>query len=589
MNINVTITPINGQYLPKEVIAEGGMAKIMLCRDIKDNSREVILKGVPKNDTKLNDALEREYNNLRSLKHPGIVSVREKVEDEDYNYAYLVLEYIPGETLDVYLEKHTNPRPSIALEVLRLLAETLDYVKSQGMVHKDVKPSNVIVAIDENSVKYVKLLDFGMCAPINEKGGAVQNAVPGGTPAYMAPEQFRGVFSATTDQYALAVIAYEMLSGKRFDRFRPIEDLPPYINYALQKGMAESPDERFENCTDFVNALREAPPEPYTQVQPKNDGMDDRFKLLLILLGLLLLFAAVRNCQSKQPQPQPQPQPQAPKIENASISPDKQHIIINAIFDKNSQTNEYSFNKRDWVTCNDTISISKNKTINVIVYFRSTNKDGLCSPVTEYLVPGPDPEPPRPPQAPKKKNVIISPDRRYATIHVIFDKDSQTNEYSSNGDDWVPCNDNIIIYKNGTVYFRSKNKNGHFSPVTECNVTDIAEPPKPTTPPPTFQQIVHDAGDILLKAHPSTRSGKIFKKFQNLKAESINERSVRCTFFGLKNIKIVFMVYIDSNKNVKVQFDENERIRLRDSDKEQMSKQLENTIISKTIQVNQNF
>lgn len=179
-----------------------------------------------------------------------------------------------GEDLSTILRRRRGvPMPlDEALAILRPLASALDYAHGEHVLHRDVKPANVKV-----DGSRVQLLDFGLAAEVRSSMSRVSlrgHAGSSGTPAYMAPEQWEARRqSAATDQYSLAVMAYEMLSGYRpFDTDNmellksavltrapeEIEGVPAYVNAALQKALAKNPKERFASCTEFVDAIASA-------------------------------------------------------------------------------------------------------------------------------------------------------------------------------------------------------------------------------------------------------------------------------------------------------------------------------------------
>ena len=264
---------------------EGTMGKVCLCKDTKDNGREVALKMVPdalKNDTKTVDALRNEYQKMLHLKHDGIVAVR-SLEYDEFRF-YVIMDYVKGESLEKYLEKHPKPGLKMTLEVIRRLASALDYAHGKKLIHRDVKPSNVMVEIEGETVKSVVLLDFGLGLTIRENfmrvtdpNGCktVDEDSGGGSYAYMSPEQWEEkTLSYNSDQYSLGALAYEMLAGYKkypFSNFktnldmfqkavlnsRPtiIAELPDHVNDALQKSLSKNPKKRFGNCTEFVEVL----------------------------------------------------------------------------------------------------------------------------------------------------------------------------------------------------------------------------------------------------------------------------------------------------------------------------------------------
>ena len=204
---------------------------------------------------------------------------------EDEFHCYIVMDYAAGMTLEKYLDSHRKLSHDVVLEVVRRLAEALDYAHGKNMLHCDVKPANIMVDIDGETVKSVQLLDFGLSRKIRESYQMTTgkgNAKPIGSPAYMSPEQWGdskryGNVSSKSDQYSLAALTYQMFSGKypykeiflegNESAFREavldekvhpkrIDGIKEYENDALQKALSKRPEERFENCMVFVDVLK---------------------------------------------------------------------------------------------------------------------------------------------------------------------------------------------------------------------------------------------------------------------------------------------------------------------------------------------
>ena len=281
---------IAGRYEFVRELGHGGMGRVYLCRDTMANGRLMAVKTVPdilRDDHDAVAMLQREYDNMFNLTNDGIVAVRNLVKD-DFRY-YVVMDYAEGETLEAYLKRVRKPDSSVTLEVARRLAAALDYAHGKGLVHRDVKPGNVMVQIDGNDVKSVKLLDFGLGLHIRESVSHVSGVMTSGTPAYKSPEQWRpdlydNKLTKQSDQYSLAALIYEMLAEAGHYPFhnydlatfpnavltvppKRLDNQPNHVNDALQKALAKKPEDRFENCTAFVTAM-EKKPEARQMVQP---------------------------------------------------------------------------------------------------------------------------------------------------------------------------------------------------------------------------------------------------------------------------------------------------------------------------------
>lgn len=212
---------------------------------------------------------------LRKLKHKYILPIIDAGTSQ--GFPYIVMEFAAGGSLRELIERQQE-RPlgmQEALRILAQLAEALQYAHQQNIVHCDLKPENILFSAQGD----VLLADFGI-AVIQTSLGTLQGGVSG-TPLYMAPEQFEGVISTRSDQYALSCIAYELLTGhKIFDpssatmatlwyHHTKVEPVPPrYFNHslpqaaerALLKALAKQRNDRFEDVGAFLRALTETGP-----------------------------------------------------------------------------------------------------------------------------------------------------------------------------------------------------------------------------------------------------------------------------------------------------------------------------------------
>src|SRR5437773_3601639 len=208
---------------------------------------------------------------IAKLRHPNIVDVYDFGEFQ--GTPYMIVEYVPGGSLAARMIHGNLDRPS-ALRYLRGIAAGLDYAHGHGVVHRDVKPANVLLTADESPV----LADCGLARLIQGSSLKSMSGVTTGTPAYMAPEQVTGgQVGPAADRYSLATIAYEMLTGViPFDGEALMEllyaqvhrypqppstrqaALGPAVDAAIMRGLAKNPTERWESCAALVDALEDA-------------------------------------------------------------------------------------------------------------------------------------------------------------------------------------------------------------------------------------------------------------------------------------------------------------------------------------------
>ncbi len=210
----------------------------------------------------------REGRAIALLRHPNIVTVYDYGEFE--GTPYLIEEFIAGGSLADRL-KEARPSRQEAIRMLRGMAAGLDYAHRKGIVHRDVKPLNVLMGQEDTPV----LADFGL-AKVAQQPAVTASGVATGTPAYMAPEQISdvGEIGPPTDIYALATVAYEMLTGRlpyesqevmrllmakvRDEPVPPTQrdpTLPRRVDNVLLRGLARRPDARWSTCTAMVDAL----------------------------------------------------------------------------------------------------------------------------------------------------------------------------------------------------------------------------------------------------------------------------------------------------------------------------------------------
>jgi serine/threonine protein kinase len=204
---------------------------------------------------------------IARLRHPNIVTAFDFADDG--GVAYLVSEFVDGGTL---ADQLGSALPlDYVMHMLSPLAGALDYAHSRGVLHRDVKPTNVLIQRDGTPV----LTDFGLARILGPATGASQTNAPLGTLEYMSPESASGkAIGPAADQYALAVIAYEMLTGKPpFGGETPIAvllaqisrtpppasergvTLAPAVEDALQRALAKDPDDRYASVSEFIRAL----------------------------------------------------------------------------------------------------------------------------------------------------------------------------------------------------------------------------------------------------------------------------------------------------------------------------------------------
>ena len=203
---------VDGRYEVLERIAEGGMATVYLATDTRLD-REVALKVLRSHlaaDPDFVARFRREARSAARLSHPNIVAVHD--QGEDGGAQFLVMEYVPGHTLREVIDREGALTPRAAIDLIVPVLDGLGVAHRAGLIHRDVKPENVIVREDGT----VKIADFGLARAVSSMTATSTTGVLLGTAAYLSPEQVeRGIADARSDVYAAGLVLFEMLTGRK--------------------------------------------------------------------------------------------------------------------------------------------------------------------------------------------------------------------------------------------------------------------------------------------------------------------------------------------------------------------------------------
>lgn len=266
-----------GRYQMVQLLGRGGMSEVWLATDTQLR-RQVALKILPiaANDQSYLQDFAYEARAAASLEHSHILDVHDFGEQEiapGEVIPYLVMPYVPGGTLADRLHAAQGPLPiQESLRYLRQAAQAIDYAHSKHILHRDIKPANMLLRDD-----WLLLADFGIAKALSHSMARNQTYAGSGTPEYMAPEQISGQATPASDRYSLAVVAYQLFTGRQpFHGTTPYEtislqlqgplpsprqfnsQIPPSVEHLLTLALSRKQELRPPSCVAFVNALQEA-------------------------------------------------------------------------------------------------------------------------------------------------------------------------------------------------------------------------------------------------------------------------------------------------------------------------------------------
>ena len=256
-----------GKYKILNKIGQGGMGIVYKAVDQTLN-REVAIKKM-NDEIKFNDREKQRFieeaRTVAMLHHPNIIEIYTIFEEgEDI---YLVFEYIDGETLDKKLAREVRMPFYEVKEITQETAKALSYAHKKNIIHRDMKLSNIMISREG----FVKVMDFGLAKIAREALSRISSTEIVGSPAYMAPEQDRGIFLKESDIYSLGVCVYEMLAGelpfqgpdyhyqKENKIYAPLSASVPGLDNQfddiMAKVLAPNPEDRYKSAEEFVSDL----------------------------------------------------------------------------------------------------------------------------------------------------------------------------------------------------------------------------------------------------------------------------------------------------------------------------------------------
>jgi serine/threonine protein kinase len=257
-----------GAYALQRVLGQGGMSRVYLAHDIRLH-RDVAVKVLEAHLAShpgFRERFVREARVAAALDHPHIVPIFDVGEQP---FLYLVMPFLSGGSVQQLLPRAPLP-PSEAVSYCSQVADALGFAHRSGVIHRDVKPANMLIHADGR----VLLSDFGLAKILANAPTAPRHHPDAGTPEYMAPEQVRGHSTTRSDLYALGIVLYLLLTGS-LPFTGPTEDsvmaaqlsaapvppsiinpqIPPALEAVILRALAKHPDERYQTAEEMSEAL----------------------------------------------------------------------------------------------------------------------------------------------------------------------------------------------------------------------------------------------------------------------------------------------------------------------------------------------
>jgi serine/threonine-protein kinase len=257
-------------------LGSGGMGEVYLARHPRLPRQDAfkVLRAEVSADGEYRERFNREADAAAALWHPHIVAVHDRGETD--GQLWIDMDYVDGtDAARLLRDRYPNGMPGAEVaEIVTAVAEALDYAHEHLLLHRDVKPANILIAQPDSPDRRVMLADFGIAGWVGEASGLTATNMTVGTVSYAAPEQLMGgELDGRADQYALAATAYQLLTGSPpFQHSNPavvisqhLSASPPAIGERLPeladldpvfaKALAKDPKDRYQRCIDFARAL----------------------------------------------------------------------------------------------------------------------------------------------------------------------------------------------------------------------------------------------------------------------------------------------------------------------------------------------
>lgn len=303
---------LHGRYEIERELGRGGMSVVYLAKDRQLANRRVVVKLLLEESNK-DDYVRRKFNQemeaLSRIGHPGVVEVLDFGSLKD-GKQFLVMQFVPGDNLRKTIPEQGGMEPARVADLITQVASALAAAHEKDILHRDIKPENIMIKKLPDGREHVVLIDFGIAGIKNSAFGATGTKIAGSL-SYMAPEHFAGEPVAASDQFATAVIAFEMLTGRKpwegqsMSRFVDAKVAAPpsarqlgaaiseEVESVLAKGLAFRPEDRYAKISEFSEALKRAlvPPASSTQEtrRAQTDGLQMAHVLFMDLIGFSTL------------------------------------------------------------------------------------------------------------------------------------------------------------------------------------------------------------------------------------------------------------------------------------------------------------
>lgn len=285
-----------GGYLLKRQLGAGGMGAVYLARH-RSLPRDVALKILHPGFAEIPEfrqRFEREADLLCGLEHPNVVDVQDKGQDGDL--LWIAMRFVDGPDLHTTLQEHGPFSPERALEIAAAVGSALDHAHARGLLHRDVKPANILLMPRHDGGEQAMLTDFGIAKNVASATPLTREGQVPATIAYAAPEQVAGQpMDGRADVYSLGVVLFELLTGRRAfpqEDLNPLvaavlagpvpdvrtvrPDLPEEVARVVTRALQKDPRDRFATCRDLVEAARTAlaphTPAPTTTIGAGRDA-----------------------------------------------------------------------------------------------------------------------------------------------------------------------------------------------------------------------------------------------------------------------------------------------------------------------------